>query len=233
MHKWKSDRRALFPRIFVAALALTCSAIDSLRAADGPVAAKPQAPSPLFNGRDLSGWEKVGRKAAADWLVEDGCIVCRGAGHTWLRTQRSFGDFNLRLEYQLSAGANSGVYVRVPADGNHHRVDSAAPPAGFEVQILDDCSPKYAGLKDYQFSASIYDIAGANPRNTKPAGQWNLLEIDCRGGCVRVFHNGVCVAQADAAKNPALALRNTSGFLGLQSHNGQVKFRNVVVGPPR
>src|SRR5579863_10533401 len=69
----------------------------------------------LFNGRDLAGWDLVGKQAAQDWKVEAGCLVCSGKGHTWLRSQRQHKDFNLRLEYQLSSGANSGVYVRVGA----------------------------------------------------------------------------------------------------------------------
>lgn len=183
----------------------------------------------LFNGRDLSGWEPVGKRAADDWTVVDGCLVCRGKQHSWLRSSRQFGDFRLALEYQVSAGANSGVYVRVPADGNHHRDRSTAPPAGFEIQILDDHAPRYSQLKDYQYSASLYDIAGARPRVSKRAGAWNTLVIECRGSHVTVVHNGVRVVDARPEQFPLLALRNTRGFLGLQSHNGVVRFRKLSI----
>ncbi len=136
------------------------------------------------------------------------------------------------LEYQVSPGANSGVYVRVGADGNHHRDNPTAPPAGFEVQILDDRAPRYAGLKDYQYSASLYDIAGAAPRVSKLAGEWNALEIDCAGAHVTIRHNGVRVVDAGPDRYPLLKLRNRRGFLGLQSHNGVVRFRNLRIGPP-
>jgi hypothetical protein len=185
----------------------------------------------LFNGRDLAGWIPVGKGAAGDWSVRDGCIVCNGKGHTWLRTARQYGDFHLVLEYQVSAGANSGVYVRVGADGNHHRESATAPPAGFEIQILDDRAPRYAGLKDYQFSASLYDIAGASSHVSKPAGEWNTLDIQCAGMHVTIRHNGVRVVDAVPDHYPLLAPRNGSGFLGLQSHNGVVRFRNLHIGP--
>jgi hypothetical protein len=183
----------------------------------------------LFNGRDLTGWEPIGKQAAADWLVREGCLVCRGAHHSWLRLSREYGDFRLRLEYQVSAGANSGVYVHVPADGNHHRDRSSLPPAGFEIQILDDHAPRYAKLQDYQYSASLYDIAGATSRVSKPAGAWNTLEIRCVGKQVIVIHNGVRVVDARPDKFPLLALRNTRGYIGLQSHNGIVRFRNIRI----
>jgi hypothetical protein len=155
--------------------------------------------------------------------------VCQGKHHSWLRSSREYGDFRLVLEYQVAEGANSGVYVHVPADGNHHRERSSRPPAGFEIQILDDHASRYAGLKDYQYSASLYDIAGALPRVSKPAGEWNTLEIQCVGLHVSVIHNGVRVVDARPERFPLLALRNRQGYLGLQSHNGVVRFRNLKI----
>jgi Domain of Unknown Function (DUF1080) len=183
----------------------------------------------IFNGHDLAGWSAIGAGASQDWLVRDGCLVCQGKHHSWLRSSREYGDFRLVLEYQVAEGANSGVYVHVPADGNHHRDRSSLPPAGFEIQILDDHASRYAGLKDYQYSASLYDIAGAAPRVSKPAGEWNTLEIQCVGLHVTVLHNGVRVVDARPERFPLLALRNRQGYLGLQSHNGVVRFRNLQI----
>ncbi len=210
---------------------LTCwpsSPASNLRAADPLEAASRAKSDLLFNGRNLDGWEPVGKRAAEDWGVRDGCLVCRGKHHSWLRTNGEYGDFRLELEYQLTDGANSGVYVHVPADGNHHRESASLPPAGFEIQILDDHAARYVGkLKDYQYCASLYDIAAAAPRVSKPAGSWNTLEIQCQGSHVIVIHNGVRVVDATPDKYPLLALRNTRGFLGLQSHNGTAQFRNI------
>ena len=186
---------------------------------------------PLFNGTDLTGWSGGDGPAEACWSVVDGLLICDGKKGPWLRTADEFGDFSFRVEYWLSEAGNSGVYVRVPEDGNHHRENDTLPAAGFEVQMLDDADPKYAMLKDYQFSASVYDICGANPRITRPAGEWNTLEINCRGQHVRTVHNGQAVVDITAESHPLLALRKTTGYLGLQNHSSVVKFRNIRIGP--
>lgn len=186
----------------------------------------------LLNGKDLAGWEGAGQPADKCWQVKDGLLLCTGAPGPWLRSEEEFGDFDLRLEYQVSPEGNSGVYVRVPADGNHHRENDQAPPAGFEVQVLDDAAPKYKDLKDYQFSASVYDIAGAKRHVSRPAGEWNTLEINARGQRISVTHNGVVVVDLGEDKFPLIRLRQTRGFLGLQNHSTLVRFRNLRVGAP-
>ncbi|MBI5758611.1 MAG: DUF1080 domain-containing protein [Planctomycetales bacterium] len=184
---------------------------------------------PLFNGKDLTGWEGGGAAADKCWVVQDGELHCTGQPGPWLKSVEQFGDFSLRLEFLVTAGGNSGVYVRVPADGNHHRENDTAPPAGFEVQLLDDEAAQYRNLKDYQYSASVYDICGAKPRAMHPAGQWNTLELTCVGQHVTSILNGVTVVDITAESHPLLKQRQTKGFLGLQNHNTLVKFRNVRV----
>ncbi|MBS0206265.1 MAG: DUF1080 domain-containing protein [Planctomycetes bacterium] len=185
----------------------------------------------LFNGRDFTGWEGEGGATESCWSVTDGLLVCSGQKGPWLRSTTEFGDFDLRLEYRLSTGGNSGIYVRVPKDGNHHRDNDTLPVAGFEVQVLDDAAPQHLKLKDYQYSASIYDIAGANPRVSRPPGEWNTLEINCRGQRVTTWHNGYMVTDVTSAESPLLGLRSVNGFLGLQNHSTIVKFRDLRVGP--
>ena len=185
----------------------------------------------LFNGVDLTGWEGGDGKAEACWAVVDGKIVCDGKKGPWLRTAKEYGDFNLRFDYIVSPGGNSGVYVHVPKDGNHHREDDTKPPAGFEVQVLDDAAPQYAKLKDYQYCASVYDICGADPRNCRPAGEWNTLEINRTANQVTTIHNGQIVVNITNESHPLLALRKTEGFLGLQNHSTVVTFRNLRIGP--
>lgn len=189
---------------------------------------------PLFDGKTLAGWEGASAPAESCWSVKDGNLVCSGEkGGTWLRTDKQYGDFNLRFDYQLDPGGNSGIYVRVPKNGNHHRDDESKPEAGFEVQVLEDSAEKYRKLKPYQFSASVYDIEGADPHVSKPPGEWNTLEINCDGQHVTTIHNGVVVVDITPETHPLLALRKTKGYLGLQNHSSVVKYRNLRIGPPR
>lgn len=177
---------------------------------------------PLFNGTDLTGWEGASSPAETCWKVEDGAIVCTGEKGTWLRSVEQYGDFCLRLEYRVSPGGNSGVYVRVPKDGNHHGKD-----AGVEIQVLDDHHPKYANLQPYQYTGSVYAVAPAELHVGLPAGEWNRLEINVQGDHYRITHNGVVIVNADAQSHPMLAERLKQGYLGLQNHNTHVAFRNL------
>ena len=180
----------------------------------------------LFNGKDLAGWEGAGEEANACWLVEEGLLVCNGKKGPWLRSAEEFDNYNLRLEYKLKAGGNSGVYVRVPKSGNHHGDD-----AGIEIQVLDDAASKYATLKDWQYTGSLYGIVAANPRVARAAELWNTLEINCRGTSYKIFHNGVKIIDADEKTSAELGKRRQAGFLGLQNHSEHVWYRNVRLGP--
>ena len=185
----------------------------------------------MFNGRDLSGWEPGAGTEATSWTVEDGLLVCNGKKGPWLRSSEQYGDFNMRLDYKLLPGGNSGVYVRVPKNGDHRGASANQKVAGVEIQILDDQSPRYTNLKDYQYCGSVYAIAPSTQRVGREAGQWNSMEIDCRGTRYRIALNGVVIVDADAKEFPELAQRLTEGYLGLQNHSEEVWFRNLRVGP--
>ena len=181
----------------------------------------------LFNGQDLKGWVgggEAGGKPAACWEVRQGMLVCTGKKGSWLRTTEEYGDFNLRLEYKLEDGGNSGVFLRVPADGSHR-----GNGAGVEIQILDDAAERYKSLKPWQYAGSVYGIAPATTRVGKPAGRWNTLEMELRGTAYRIMHNGVVIVSADTKEFPALAKRRLKGFVGFQNHKTQVWLRNVRI----
>ncbi len=188
----------------------------------------------LFNGVDFANWEGSDAPAETCWKVADGVLTCvRGKKGPWLRSSEQFDDFNLRIDYRVEQDANSGLYVRVPANGNHHRDATTLPAAGFEVQLIDDAISRDARIKDYQYSASVYDIAGATEHVSRPAGRWNTFELDCRGNHIVCIHNGVEVVDITDTTHPLLALRQRSGYLGLQNHGGGVSFRNIRIGPAR
>jgi hypothetical protein len=184
---------------------------------------------PLFNGRDLTGWRCYAGKPGV-WRAEDGLLVCAGEGGGWLGTERDYSDFVLRLEYRLKPAGNSGVYLRAPEEGHISRV-------GMEIQILDDDHPRYARLDYYQYTGSLYHVVPPRRRVTKPAGQWNALEVRCEGRHLAVVLNGVKVVDEDldrlrqdrevAREHPGLA--RTAGRLGLQNHNERVEFRHLRV----
>ena len=175
----------------------------------------------LFNGHDLNGWEGVTSDAAESWKVEDGAIVCTGHKGTWLRSKEQYGDFNLRFEYRLRPGGNSGIYLRVPADGAHRE------GGGAEVQLLDDRAKRYRNIEPAQYCGSIYKVVPAKSHVSRPAGEWNTMEINCQGSAYRITHNGVVIVDASEVDYPELGKRFVKGYLGLQNHNEEVWFRNL------
>jgi len=209
-------------------VAVVCVLVASSFAQEGDRTASPW--KVLFDGASSDGWRSFRGKEfpSKGWAVENGTLRhLAGGGGGDIATADEYGDFDFRFEYQVSPGGNSGVYVRVPADGNHHRENDTLPPAGFEVQVLDDSAPQYAQLKDYQYCGSVYDICGAQPRVCRAVGHWNTMSIRCEGQHVTVTHNGKVVADITETSHPLIALRKTRGFLGLQNHDTQVRFRNL------
>jgi hypothetical protein len=183
---------------------------------------------PLFNGKDLKGWEVLNGKMEA-WGAEDGLLVVKGGGGGWLMTEKEYANFEVRLEYKMPKAGNSGVALRAPLKGD---------PAyqGMEIQLLDDDDPAYKNLRPTQYTGSIYDVVPPSKRVTKPAGEWNQIHITAKGRQVAVELNGTKIVDANlddhkdkAEKHPGL-LRD-KGHLGLQSHDGRVEFRKLYVKP--
>ena len=185
--------------------------------------------TPLFNGKDLTGWKSTGK--AEQWTAEDGVIVCKGGGGGYLMTEKEYGNFEFRAEYRwLKAGTNSGVALRAPFKG-----DPAY--AGMEIQLIDDDgweSVHKFKLAPFQHTGSIYDVQPAKPAKNKPVGEWNTFGAVCDGHKVQITVNGDELVNtnldeyaAKVAKHPGL--KRESGHIGFQSYNTRVEFRNVTI----
>jgi hypothetical protein len=187
--------------------------------------------TPLFNGKDLTGWTGARGEAIKGYAVEDGAIVCLSDGRN-LYTAKEYGDFILRFRFQLTPGANNGVGVRTPNEGD-------AAYEGLEIQVLDNTAEKWAGLKPWQFHGSIYGIAPAGRRDAlKPVGEWNEEEIEVRGRRVKVTLNGVVLVDVDldeATRSGTLSgqahpgLQRTRGFLCFCGHGDRVAFKDLEI----
>lgn len=182
---------------------------------------------PLFNGVDLEGWQEIDGGDTENWGVEDGILYTTGQTHNWLATEKEYSDFELSLEFRLEEGGNSGVFIRAPKEGN---------PAfeGMEIQILDDYAEKWAELKDWQYSGSLYAIAAPSERVSKPAGEWQHFFIRCEGSHIQIRYNGVDIIDVNLeeavsfeANHPGM--HRSSGHIGLQDHGDRVEFRNINI----
>ncbi|MFO0907630.1 MAG: DUF1080 domain-containing protein [Isosphaeraceae bacterium] len=212
----------------VCALLLVLGSIDvvPVRADDNPYIALASW-TPLFDGSSLQGWKRMGGKAEA-WGVENGCLVSFGEGGGWLGTERTYRDFELSLAFKVSAGSNSGIYLRAPADTSH------ISRTGMEIQILDGTHPRHKGIKDWQKTGALYHVAAPKPGHEKPVGEWNTLVIRADGPHLTIHLNGALIVDDRLDRHPELdaehpGLKRADGLIGLQSHNGRVDFKDIKV----
>jgi hypothetical protein len=184
---------------------------------------------PIFNGRDLTGWV-VDSGDPKDWQAADGELAAAGSPDPrkrgWLLTEKDYANFILRLEFQLTRAANSGVCFRArPGDSAYKNL---------EIQILDDTDPRYAKMADKQLTGSLWGVAIDRRALLRPLGSWNHMEVEVRGRSLRVRVNGRETLNTDldqfadrAADLPGL--NRASGRIGLQSWEGAVWFRKIEV----
>jgi hypothetical protein len=214
-------------RRWLAVLSLSALFLPGAAAADKDA---PEGFEPLFNGKDLTGWKVYNGKMEV-WGAEDGLLYVNGAGGGWLFTEKEYGDVEVRLEFKLPKGGNSGVALRAPREGNPAN-------AGMEIQLLDDeyHRKNLPDLKVSQLTGSVYGVQGPSKDALKPIGEWNTMRIVAKGRRVTIELNGVQTVDADLDKyknkekeHPGI-LRD-KGFLGLQSHDGRVEFRRLYVKP--
>jgi hypothetical protein len=182
--------------------------------------------TPLFNGKNLEGWQGMGGPTT-NWAVKDGVLSCTGKkGSQWIATKEEYADFDLRLEFKIPKNGNSGVFIRAPKDG-------APWVAGMEIQVLDDFGDKWKNLKPTQFTGSIYAVQPPSKRATKKAGQWQTMRIRCEGAKCDVWINGEHVVKSNLAElaktNNQPGLKRKTGFIGLQNHSSPVHYRNLRV----
>ena len=185
---------------------------------------------PLFNGINFEGW--TGN--TVDYVVNNGEIVMtldNGPSHGNLFTQGEYRDFTFRFEFQLTPGANNGLGIRAPLQGD-------AAYVGMELQILDDDAPIYNDLHAYQYHGSVYGVIPAKRGSLKPTGEWNYEEVVVKGNQVKVILNGNVITDGDiaaASRNGTLdhkdhpGLLRSTGHIGFLGHGSIVKFRNIRV----
>ena len=175
-------------------------------------------PKPLFNGKDLDGWEPIGDAASSHWTVQDGLLVntTRGAN---LRTTRKFDDFKLHFEVTCPKDCNSGFYLR----------------GRYEVQIESEV-PLTAPVE--RRMGSIYGRIAPQPELPRAPGQWETFDVTLVGRTVTEVHNGVTTIDHKVIEGiTGGALEADEGDPGpfyLQGdHTGNLKYRNITVSVPK
>ena len=224
----------LLPMLLLASLAIIqpCNAVE-----------EPGAPEwrSLFNGKDLSGWQRIPRHEDAPagqkpgFEVRDGMLVAlpdAPEDDLWY-TRRKIGNATLRVVYKVSApNANSGVFIRIPAEP---KSEDDAINKGIEVQIDESGD-------EWHCTGVLYSMTQAKARPYKPAREWNTLEITLKGPRTIVKLNGVLVTDYDGVSpvppkhgryEPERGPRPDSGYIAVQHHGGAatVWFKEIALLP--
>lgn len=168
-------------------------------------------PVPLI-GSDLSGWRMRQGTDAGCWSVSDG-ILKATPPCVDIITDREFDDFQLRLEFRYPPGSNSGVYLR----------------GRYEVQIQDD----YGKALDPLRLGGIYGFIAPTSDAARPAGEWQIYEIQLVGRRVTVILNGTeIISNREIPGITGGALDSHEGSPGplmLQGDHGPIEYRNVFI----
>ena len=182
--------------------------------------------TPIFNGRDLTGWSG----AVESYEVKDGAIVCKAGQGGTLYTRASYRNFVVRLEFRLTPAGNNGLAIRYPGSGD------PAYAGMTELQVLDDTDPKYASLDPRQAHGSAYGMVASTRGHLRPVGEWNAQEVTVTGSMIKVVLNGTTILDTDLATvttfmadTPHPGKDRTEGHFGLAGHNDPVVFRNIRI----
>ncbi len=172
---------------------------------------------PLFNGKNLKGWNIHGTEK---WYVEDGLLVCESGPdkeYGYLSTKKNYEDFELELEFLQEADGNSGVFFRSTFEGTK--------VSGWQVEVAPP---------DHD-TGGIYESYGRGwlvripdeKENILKMGEWNKMKIRVAGGHVTTWLNGHQMVDIEDEK-----IAQGKGAIALQIHDGggiKVKWRNLKV----
>lgn len=174
--------------------------------------------TPLSDGKTFTGWKQDG-----NWVIENGAFFRKAKGGPLTYNAATVpDDFELRFEWKVSKGCNSGVYYR---------------PGQVEYQILDNVNSPY-GENARQAAASIFFCMAPRKDATRSLGEWNTARILCKGSVIEHWLNGERVLSFDY-DDPKWAeyvklldarggdLTGRGGQLWLQDHGQDIWFRKL------
>ncbi|MFS4416124.1 DUF1080 domain-containing protein [Maribacter sp. 2307ULW6-5] len=203
--------------------------------------------TPLFNGKDFTGWHEYGRNGvSAHWKVEGEALVFHPPedrednAHYNLITDGEYTNFELSLDWRIAPGGNSGIFW-----GVKETPDIGQPYAsGPEIQVLDNAAHPDAKNGPNRHAGALYDMVPPNKDVTKPAGEWNttVIRVDHNKNQGTVMMNGEKIAEF-AVNGPewdAMVANSKfngwdhfgkypTGKIGLQDHGDVVAYRNIKI----
>jgi len=193
--------------------------------------------TPIFNGKDLEGWQHVG---PGNMTVEEGLIHTHGGMGLLYWTAGPIGNCRIHVVYRMrDENDNSGVFIRIPIEP---REEWMPVHYGYEVQIDNHPERSNPPEDDTHSTGMLYSLTKPLAKAGKAGPEWNTMEITLDGPRTIVVLNGVKVTDyTEGAPVPAQqftfepkrGIRPNFGYIGLQNHsdNDIVFFKDVAIQP--
>ena len=215
----------------------------------------------LFNGENMDGWHTYGKpgQIGSRWQAKDDMMVFEGYDRytyyiSGVRFERgpldkvalggqdivsddAFENFELKLEWKISPGGNSGIFYTVQEDPAFTEGYFTSP----EMQVLDNGGQKDGHINKHR-AGDLYDLIASDPVRVKPQGSWNKVKIVKNNGKVEHWLNGDKVVSYDMNSAEFMELISNSKFanytnflnpgpgrISLQDHDDPVYFRNIKI----
>ncbi len=194
----------------------------------GPIV--PREKTILWNGKDFAGWQRFLPDPSKDvdktWSIENGLLRCTGAPAGYMRTEKSYADYHLHVEWRWPAKpGNNGVLV-------HMSGEDKVWPRSLECQLASGNAGDFWVIDGLEFAEHAKGGSRVKERRTiklqesseKPPGEWNQYDILCKDDWVVVLVNGVL-------QNVATKCSDKSGKICLQSEGAPIEYRNIWIEP--
>jgi|SRR5450432_744128 Domain of Unknown Function (DUF1080) len=196
----------------------------------------------LFDGRTTNGWHSYGMGQVDPlWSVQDGVLHLKESTrkeHGDLLSNEIYGDFDLKLEWKISPGGNSGILFYVQDDKAKYKETYWTGP---EMQILDNNGHPDGKIPKHH-AGDLYDLVACSRETVKPVGEWNRAEVYSRGGKLNLYLNGVNVVSTTLWDDQWRTMIAGSkfrqwpdfgtfhnGHIDLQDHGFEAWFRNIKI----
>ena len=192
----------------------------------------------LFDGTTTTGWHVYHGNDAAGWSAHDGVLQVDtlAAKHGDLVSDKEYTNFELRLDWKIPVGGNSGVIFSVHEDSTYAYTFFT----GMEMQVLDDIMAE-DNKQPNHLAGSLYDMV-APSHAAKPAGEWNSIIIRREDKHLTLFMNGKKVVETEIGSPEWTGALQKSKFktwkgyaaystgrIALQYHGAAVAFRNIRI----
>ena len=203
---------------------------------------------PLFDGKTTNGWHKYGGGPVGPaWKIADSTLnldatekesggTIKGGGD--IVTDEEFENFDLKLEWKISKGGNSGIMFCVQEDSTKYKHPYETGP---EMQVLDNEGHPDGKIHKHR-AGDLYDLIACSKETVKPVGEWNQVEIKLLNGKLDFILNGenvVSTTMWDDNWNKMVAnskFKTMPGFgtfkrghIDLQDHDCTVWYRNIMI----